>query len=289
MTVTAVGPADVDPLSPAPGRVWKGNGVRVRRRTGPHRTHACAVCTPRFCAERRDGTLTVEHDLTPDELTDTLAVQLTDQLGAILLGQEDFESVFTGIVRSTVPGGMAAWTRFYRNSLDALESGQAVFAPIHRQAADLVVGPWLLDLGSCFGFFPLRMSRLGYEVTATDLSASTMNLLARVSLRLNRPLRTVACDASQVPRADGAADTVTALHLLEHLDPDAGEAVLTEALRLARRRVVIAVPFEDEPQACYGHVRTFDMATLRRLGARYPGVRATVFEHHGGWLVLDRI
>lgn len=284
MTVTAI-----NPLSPVRSGVWIGNGVRVRRRRVPHREHPGALCTPRFCAHRYRGRLTVEHDLSPDELSDTLAVLLTDQLSGILLGQRDFESVFTGIVRSTVPGGLAAWSRFYRNSIDALESGQTAFAAVHRQAADLVVGPWLMDLGSCFGFFPLRMSRLGYEVTATDLSAPTMDLLARVSSRLDRPLRTIACNAAEVPRADGAADTVTALHLLEHLDTDTGDAVIAEALRLARRRVVIAVPFEDEPQACYGHVRTFDLATLQRLGARYPGVRATVFEHHGGWLVLDRI
>jgi Methyltransferase domain len=286
MTVTAVRPAEVDPLSPVPAGVWRGEGVRVRRRVGARHEHPG---TPRLRAGRRDGVLTVEHDLTPDELSDTLAVLLTEQLDGMLLGQQDFESVFTGIVRTTLPGGLAAWSRFYRNSLNALESGQTAFAPIHRRAAELVTGPWLLDLGSCFGFFPLRMSRLGYEVTATDLSAPTMDLLARVSSRLGRPLRTIACDAAQVPRPDGAADTVTALHLLEHLDPDAGDAVLAEALRLARLRVVIAVPFEDEPQACYGHVRTFNLATLRELGARFPGVRASVFEHHGGWLVLDRV
>lgn len=286
MTVTTVRPAEIDPLCRVPGGVWRTAAVRVRRRTGTHREHPDR---PRLGADRRGGVLTVEHDLTPDELSDTLAVLLTEHLGEILLGQQDFESVFTGIVRTTVPGGLEAWSRFYRNSMDALESGQSAFATIHRRAAALVTGPWLLDLGSCFGFFPLRMSRLGFEVTATDLSAPTMDLLARMSSRMGLPLRTVACDAAQVPRPDGAADTVTALHLLEHLDPDTGDAVLAEALRLARRRVVIAVPFEDEPQACYGHVRTFDMATLRELGARFPGVRATAFEHHGGWLVLDRV
>lgn len=286
MTVTAVRPAEVDPLSPMPGGVWRGDGVRVRRRAGVRREHPG---TPRLLAGRRYGVLTVEHDLTPDELSDTLAVLLTEQLDGILLGQPDFEAVFTGIVRTTVPGGLAAWSRFYRNSLNALESGQTAFATIHRRAADLVTGQWLLDLGSCFGFFPLRMSRLGHEVTATDLSAPTMDLLARVSARLDRPLRTLACDAVQVPCPDGAADTVTALHLLEHLDPDTGDAVLAEAVRLARRRVVVAVPFEEEPQACYGHVRTFDLAALRELGARCPGMRADVFEHHGGWLVLDRV
>ncbi|MHC9295204.1 mycofactocin oligosaccharide methyltransferase MftM [Mycobacterium sp. LTG2003] len=294
MTVTVLGPAEVDPLAPAPPGAWSGSGVRVRRRRGPHRDHPGTVCTPRFCAHRHGDALTVEHDFTPDELSDELAVLLADELGAcgVLRGQPEFELVFTGIVRSTVHGGMAAWVRFYRNSLSALESGHAAFAPIHDRAARLTAGSQVLDLGSCFGFFPLRLSRAGFDVTATDLSAPTMDLLGRVSFHLCRPVKTLACDAAHVPTPDGAADTVTALHLLEHLSPDAGDAVLDEALRLARRRVVVAVPFEDEPQACYGHVRRFDIAELVRVGERlsnsHPGVRATVSEHHGGWLVLDQ-
>ena len=294
MAVTVLGPAPVDPLAPAPRGVWSGNGVRVRRRRGPHRDHTGTVCTPRFCAQRRGSALTVEHDLTPDELSDELAILLTDELGAsgVLRGQPDFELVFTGIVRSTVDGGMPAWSRFYRNSLAALESGRAAFAPVHERAMQLTAGSQVLDLGSCFGFFPLRMSRAGFELTATDLSAPTMDLLSRVSFQFCRPVHTLACDAAHVPVADGAADTVTALHLLEHLSPAAGDAVLAEALRLARRRVIVAVPFEDEPQACYGHVRRFDVAELVRLGERlshtHPGVSVTVSEHHGGWLVLDQ-
>lgn len=289
MTVSIARPAEIDPLGPLTGDVWHGSGVRVRRRIEPHHAHPSSLCTPRFCADRHNGVLTVEHDLTPEELSDTLAVLLTEQLGEILLGQHDFESVFTGIVRSTLAGGLPAWSRFYSNSLSALESGHTAFAPIHCRAAELVRGKQLLDLGSCFGFFPLRMRRLGLDVLATDVSAPTMGLLARVSTVLERPVKTLVCDAARVPLPDGITDTVTSLHLLEHLEPEVGEAVVDEALRLARRRVVIAVPFEDEPQACYGHVRRFDIAALGVLGERHPEVHATVFEHHGGWLVLDRV
>ena len=132
------------------------------------------------------------------------------------------------------------------------------------------------------------MRRFGYQVVATDLSAPTMGLLERVSAVLDRRVQTLVCDAARVPLPDGCADTVTALHLLEHLDSSTGTAVLTEALRLARRRVVVAVPFEEEPQACYGHIRRFDIGALQALAAEIPGVRASVFVHHGGWLVLDR-
>ncbi len=50
------------------------------------------------------------------------------------------------------------------------------------------------------------------------------------------PLRTVARDAARGSAPSTAQLTPSpALHLLEHLDPDTGDAVLAEALRLARR------------------------------------------------------
>jgi ubiquinone/menaquinone biosynthesis C-methylase UbiE len=96
----------------------------------------------------------------------------------------------------------------------------------------------------------------------------------------------LAGDALAVPLADRCADTVFAVHLLEHLPPPAGAAVLAEMLRLARRRVVVAVPYEDEPNPTWGHVRTFDAAALTALGAG-TGRPFEVACYHGGWLVVD--
>jgi hypothetical protein len=252
------------------------------------------VCTNRFCVDRRGDLLAVEHDLRSDELSDELAPLLADELAnrGLLRGQRDFELVFTGVIRSTIDGGLAAFLHFYRNSMAGLESGTAPFAPVHERAEQLVTGTSLVDLGSCFGFFPLRLARRGIDVLATDLSAPTMTLLASVSRRLNRTLRTLCCDAAQVPLPDRYADTVTVLHLLEHLSEEVGDAVIDQALRLARRRVVIAVPFEDEPRVCYGHVQRFDLTAMRRIAARIvdenESVGVRVEEHHGGWLIVDR-
>jgi Methyltransferase domain len=286
----------VDPFAHTDAGVFSASGVRVRRRIGSHRTYSDrhALCTPRFCARRHGGVLDVEHDLRPDELSDELAILLVEELDntGVLHGQAEFELVFTGIVRSTVDGAMPAWLRFYRNSLDRLEDGVAAFAPVHEHAASLLVGSRVVDLGSCFGFLPLRVAAAGMDVVATDLSAPTMKLLARVSRTLRRRVQTICCDAARVPLPDRDADTVTVVHLLEHLTPGAADDVLEEALRLARRRVVVAVPFEDEPRACYGHIQRFDIAALRRLAVRlrrrHSGLRAGVHEYHGGWLILDR-
>lgn len=288
--------AQLDPLARSVRGQWSGHGVHVTRRRGPHRAHreSATACTARFCVHRRDGRLRVEHDLTPGELSDELTMLLTEQLvePGLLSGQAEFELVFTGVVRSTVDGGVPSWLRFYRNSLGVLERGESAFAPVHAEAAAQVRGHRVIDLGSCFGFFPLRLSSLGYQVLATDLSESAMRLLTQVSARVHRPLTTLTCDAAAVPRPSGDADTVTALHLIEHLPDDAMHAVLDEALRLARRRVVVAVPFEEHPRDCYGHVQRFDAPRMRALAGeltrRHPGITAHTNGFHGGWLILDR-
>jgi hypothetical protein len=267
--------------------------VRVRRRRGPHVTHhdVDTLCTNRFCATRNGEVLDVAHDLRPDEICDDLAELLAAELDdtGVLRGQPEFEAVFTGVVQSTVDGDDAAWLRFYANTLARLEHGVAAFAPVYEHACSLAVGDEILDLGSCFGFFPLRLSAIGLTVTATDISSPAMELLDRMCVLLGRPVRTLGCNAADVPLPDGAVDTVTVLHLLEHLDPMAANAVLDEALRLARRRVVVAVPFEDVPRVSYGHVQRFDLEVLRGMAdARRSHVASTnVHEFHGGWLVLD--
>lgn len=287
--VAAGAPAVIDPLAPMSWHgVWHGARVTVRRvardrlRTGTLRGHRSA------------GRLIVEHRLGPGDLCDDLATVLLDGLADTEqpCGQAEFEELFTGVVRSTVAGAQRSWLRFYRNSMRRLESGAAEFAPVHDFAAAHIRGGAVLDLGSCFGFFPLRLAARGFDVVATDLSAPTADLLARMSRALHHPLRTLACDAARVPLPDRCADTVTALHLLEHLPADRSGAVVTEALRLARRRVVIAVPFETEPTACHGHLQRFGPAELHQLADRLraldPGLQTAVSEHHGGWLVLDR-
>jgi len=85
---------------------------------------------------------------------------------------------------------------------------------------------------------------------------------------------------------DHWADTVSLIHLLEHMSPDHGSAVISEAVRVARHQVVVAVPVEDEHVAAYGHIRTFDLRQLSELGDRADRLHS-VHEYHGGWLVLD--
>ncbi|MGW0027173.1 mycofactocin oligosaccharide methyltransferase MftM [Rhodococcus sp. NPDC003383] len=264
----------LDSLAPCtPGR-WTHDHVTVERvESGP------------LTLRRNDGRLHVTHSLGPADLSERLVAGVTASIEDADFGQDEFELTMVGLVRSTVPDPLDAWVTYYRNSLGELLDGTADFAPIHDKAAELVRGR-VLDLGSCFGFLPLRLAGAGAQVTATDILPGTMSLLDAVAPRLGLSVDTLVCDAAHVPVPDDSADTVTAIHLLEHVDDTIGAAVVAEALRIARERVVIAVPFEDEATACHGHVRTFDLDALTRLGES-TGRNFEAFEHHGGWLVLD--
>lgn len=221
----------------------------------------------------------------------------------------EFEARFVATVEASAAEPLDAWTAFYRNTLrridavlDRTDSTDARdpngadggdphgtiagFAPVYQRAVSLALGADVLELGCCFGFLSLRLAAAGHRVTALDLVPGTTRLLRSVAGRLGVGLHAVAGDATAVPLADRCADTVFAVHLLEHLPEAAGAAVLAETLRLARRRVVVAVPFEPEPDPTWGHVRTFDLAALSALGEA-SGRPHQVSEHHGGWLVLD--
>ncbi|MDH6678046.1 hypothetical protein M2284_002249 [Rhodococcus sp. LBL1] len=264
----------LDSLAPCPPGRWSHAHVTVERvPSGPITLH------------RNTNGLRVTHSLRPDNLSEGLVAEVTTSIAGNDLGHEEFELTIVGLVRSTVPDAMDAWVTYYRNSLGELLDGTAEFAPIHDKAAELVRGH-VLDLGSCFGFLPLRLAGAGIPATATDIQPGTMTLLDAVAPRLGLDVDTLVCDAAHVPVPDRSADTVTAIHLLEHVDDATGQAVVAEALRIARERVVIAVPFEDEPTSCHGHVRTFDLPALHALGAG-AGCAFETFEHHGGWLVLD--
>lgn len=294
----------LDPLAREAGRAGRYVDELVEVRplgtTRPRRTRGM-VRTPHFDVTHDGVRVRIGHRVTTGELHEGLGGLIAEELfvPGWLRGQDLFEHIFTGVVLSSAPDPLAGWEAFYRNSLALIDaalteglgegSGHATiadYAPVYAHAEGLLAPGSVLELGCCFGYFSLRLAAAGRSVVGIDIEAGTTRLLAAVAERLGSPVRTVAADAAHVPLPDRGADTVVALHLLEHLDADRGDRVLREALRLARRRVVVAVPLEDEPDETWGHVRTIDLDDLADWGAA-TGLPHTVHEHHGGWLVID--
>lgn len=277
----------IDPRGPARDGVWHGSVVRVRRQT------AHGLLAERFRVMADQPFLDIEHAVSCEELNDDLAVELAGDLirSAGALTQREFEEALTGVVLTTDAEPLVAWRNYYENSLSRLASGEATFAPVHQHAMDLVVGSSVFDVGSCFGFFPIALARSGYRVIGSDITAPTMGLLAAFTDATGLRVPTVVCSAGNLPASSGSVDTVSILHLLEHLATEDLLSTIRDAVRVARHRVVIAVPFEEVPTECFGHVQSFTLESLMALAASIRAEDSTlvtsVSEHHGGWLVVD--
>lgn len=229
-----------------------------------------------------------------DEIAEPLAAALAPLTG----DHEIFARAFTGIVLTSRRDAGDAWEEFYRNTLALLPgpaapgaaepAGPPGYSAVYRHALTLLPGTSVADIGCGFGFLALHLAARGTAVTACDISPGTARLLARMAARLGRFLHVVTGDGGEPGRlAAASVDAVALLHVLEHIEEDAAGALIGAATRIARHRVVIAVPYEPRPTRLFGHLRTIDAGQLGQLGAG-SGWNYRVHEHHGGWLVLDR-
>ncbi|WP_051471011.1 mycofactocin oligosaccharide methyltransferase MftM [Patulibacter minatonensis] len=267
------------------------------RSYGAHEQHA-----GRFLLRREGGRTVVLHTFRVTEVDDDLGDAIAHDLirPGLLPGDPctAFEAVFVGVVASLHEDPAVAWRAFYANTIRALlrpptrqgTGAVATFAPIYRLAAGLVVGHRVLDVGSCFGFFPLLLGRdPSLRVTGSDLLPGTAALASRMAADRGSSVRFEPLDiTTRTPHRAGAFDTVTMLHVLEHLPARMNRLVLHELTRLAARRVVVAVPLERTPDPAYGHRQAFDADGLLALARGLRGWHARTATMRGGWLVLDR-
>jgi ubiquinone/menaquinone biosynthesis C-methylase UbiE len=134
----------------------------------------------------------------------------------------------------------------------------------------------LLDVGSGRGTFlwPLLEELPDIPVTSIDRRPHRVTDIAAVRTGGVRGLKTAVADATRLGFADGSFDGVTFLEVLEHIpDPN---AALREAVRVARRFVILSVPSkpDDNPE----HIHLFDRPTLARMLEEAGAPRAN-FDH----------
>jgi ubiquinone/menaquinone biosynthesis C-methylase UbiE len=236
--------------------------------------------------------------------------------------QEVFERYVGSIVRSMDGNERRAWHLFYDNTLTALqgiglnqdsassrESGAKQdfitdFGAIYRRVASLTAElphTTVLDVATCFGFLPLFLaSRCNSEVqgpssvVGCDLNPALVTLAGDYARQ--RQLTNVSFVRADILAGDidgelaplwPVFDIVTAIHLLEHLEPEQTRRAVNNLWRVTRRRLIVAVPFETVPDPRFGHRQVFDREMLVALGQQTCG-DCRYFEHHGGWIVLDR-
>ena len=239
-----------------------------------------SITTPHFLIH--DGR--IRPRLGSGGISNELAGHIAAELGPLGLVPDGpaFERVFVDTVQAAHPDPTQAWNLFYGNTMRRLRrpdpggtGSVATFARIYDHVMSLIRGTTVLDVGCCFGFLPLlaadRDPRL--RVVGTDLVPSAVALAGRISRARGSRARFAAADLLALPVADEAVDTVLAVHVLEHLPAEVSALALAQLRRVARHRVVVAVPLEAAPDPTFGHVQAFDLARLARIGAdpRKPG------------------
>ena len=273
--------------------------------------------------------IVVVHDFLPEEIDNNIGGYVADELMPLLARlprrpavngyayseQEIFERYVGAIVRSIDGNERRAWHRFYDNTLTALRqptppcpgngvanfnaSARALYAQVLGLAGEAAAES-LLDVATCFGFLPLHLATGGAagrlrRIVGCDLNAALVALAE--DYRRMRDIPAVSFVRADILAADvhrdlptdgGSFDVVTAIHLLEHLMVAECAAAVANLWALTGRRLIIAVPFEAVADPRFGHQQVFDEPRLKALG-RSVGGYCRYFEHHGGWLIVDRV
>jgi SAM-dependent methyltransferase len=127
-------------------------------------------------------------------------------------------------------------------------------------------GACVLDAGAGQGTMSMRLERLGFEVTSTDLSAAAVDVLRE---RLAGEVRQAS--VTELPFPDGTFDGAVLAEVLEHVEED-GRA-LTEVARVLRPGGVLALSVPANPKLFgpsdewAGHVRRYTRAALLEASA----------------------
>lgn len=231
--------------------------------------------------------LEIHHRLDASSISDSTMIDGLTPLvvSGVLDGREAFEAAAVQVIASSGATADQGWDAFYDNSVAELRTGRSPFSSVHQRARNLVRGS-VLEVGCCFGFLAIQLAEDGHAVSACDITSGAIDHLARHAQRRGTPVRAVVGDATALPFADNSVDTVTLIHVVEHLTETDAIRAISEAVRVATERVVVAVPFEDEPSEHYGHLVRLTEADLHRWADDTEHAGAEIFTDHGGWLVL---
>lgn len=103
-------------------------------------------------------------------------------------------------------------------------------------------GEEILEIGCGDGYFTVAAARLGYKITATDISMPNIENAKKIANEngVTDLVTFIQADAENLPFSDNEFDLVIASHVLEHL-PNFKKG-LEEVYRVTKSRAIIALP-----------------------------------------------
>ena len=255
------------------------------------------------------------HSFGQSEINADLIRFIEEELPAfrVIESEKAFGATLFAILASTFSAPRdqpTIWRRFCLNTLEALRDGIAhpyrtlsptsyigPFSAIYLRIFELFTGQSLLDAGCSFGFLPVLMAERypHARITGCDNNPDAItfsNDLANVTNANGLTFTLLDVLSEDFPRQE-SVDTVTAIHLLEHLTEQDLPAALTHLLQVTNKRLIIAVPYEEEAQGLYGHHQVFTPEKLNYWGnwciEQLKGEgRYWCEEVMGGMLIIER-
>ena len=145
----------------------------------------------------------------------------------------------------------------------------------------------LLDVGSGRGAFlwPLLDRFPSLPITAIDTDPKRVADIEAVAAGGIVTLTGQVADVTDLTFGDASFDVVTMLEVLEHVP--ATEQALSEAVRVARRFVILSVPShaDDNPE----HIHVFSRDRLSDLLRDAGAVRVTTEAVHNHWIAVANV
>jgi Methyltransferase domain len=253
------------------------------------------------------------HRLLPTEVDNNLVDCLMQELPGLMTSDQAFGHAMIGVVNSIKPHDpVGAWGIFSLNTLqrfrDYLAENTLQYPPttigacatVYRRLFSLKMGRSLLDVGCACAFWPVlaaeREPDARGSIVGVDTRLDAIHLSQHMATLIDKPdVTCIQLDllSPQFVEELHTFDTVTAIHMLEHLPEEQLPLAFEHLLQVTRSRLIIAVPYEAEATRAYGHEQVFTREKLERWGqwciASIDGnARYWCEEVAGGLLVVDR-
>lgn len=150
-----------------------------------------------------------------------------------------------------------------------------------------LIGPTsrsVLDVGTGAGIFINAAARSGRFERVAGIDVVTNNFFSKIVPNFEHNIQ----DAESMRYEDGEFDTVTCMEVIEHLPDGKMENVIAQLRRIARKQIIISVPFgEPLPLPSY-HLQRFD---AERVTTMFPNAKYSLLLKYPinrvPWLVIN--
>ncbi len=272
--------------------------------------------TAHFVVCQKRSQVILLHQFSRADINADIICFIEDELTSlpIISSPREFGAALFAVLASTFPSPRdqkIIWRQFCLNTLARLReqlshipptpppavSYIAPFAAMYQRVFELFAGQSLLDVGCSFGFLPVLLAEQTNDIsiTACDNNPDAVAFSADVAAaagtsQVHITLQDVV--AADFPRL-GRFDTVTAIHLLEHLSEQEMSLALDHLLQVTDQRLIIAVPYEEAAKGLYGHRQVFTPERLHTLGSKCLEALGGIGRYWcedvmGGMLVVER-